>query len=138
VKELVQWINWRYEHRGDKVTKVPICPHTGELAAVDRLETWGTYQEAVQAVRDCGYAGVGFVFSEGDPYTGVDLDKCRNPETGEMESWARELGHRLAVLETSIHFNTAKSLYQNSGYETIENYHPYVGLEESVCMKKRL
>jgi putative DNA primase/helicase len=62
VKELAQWINWRYGNRDGKVTKVPICPHTGELAAVDRPETWGTYQEAVQAAREHSYDGVGFVF----------------------------------------------------------------------------
>ena len=95
MKDLAQWINWRYEERDGKVTKVPICPHTGELAAVDRPETWGTYQEAVQAAREHGYDGVGFVFTEEDPYTGIDLDKCRSPETGEIEQWATELIEQL-------------------------------------------
>ena len=91
MKELAQWLNWRYEERDGKLTKVPICPHTGELAAVDRLETWGTYEDAVRASREHGYDGVGFVFTEDDPYAGVDLDKCRDPETGEIEEWAKEL-----------------------------------------------
>ncbi len=30
-----------------------------------------------------------------DPYTGVDLDKCRDPETGEIEPWARSIIDRL-------------------------------------------
>jgi putative DNA primase/helicase len=96
LKDLMQFVNWRYEERDGKVTKVPICPHTGELAAVDRPDTRGTYQEAVRAAREHGYDGVGFVFSEEDPYTGVDLDKCRNPETGEIANWARELVEALA------------------------------------------
>lgn len=56
----------------------------------------------------------------------------------ELESWAKEKGYRYAVLETSIHFDTAKQLYQTHGYTTIPNYPPYVGLPESVCMKKEL
>ena len=28
------------------------------------------------------------MFSESDPFCGIDLDKCRNKETGELESWA--------------------------------------------------
>jgi putative DNA primase/helicase len=34
---------------------------------------------------------VGFVFSSGDPYTGIDLDEVRNPETGELAEWAQKV-----------------------------------------------
>jgi len=53
-----------------------------------------------------------------------------------LEQWAIELGFKNAILETSIHFNTARSLYATSGYTVIHNYPPYEGLTESVCMKK--
>lgn len=55
-----------------------------------------------------------------------------------LEQWAVEKGYRYAVLETSIHFDAAKSLYRTNGYNIIPNYPPYVGLEESVCMRKSL
>lgn len=55
-----------------------------------------------------------------------------------LEQWATEQGHNNAILETSIHFKTARSLYQTSGYHIIPNYPPYTGLPESVCMKKEL
>lgn len=54
----------------------------------------------------------------------------------ELETWAKELGYQQAVLETSIHFGTAKNLYESSGYKTITNYPPYVGLSASLCMQK--
>src|SRR5215216_5690095 len=95
VKKLAQWINWRYEERDGEVTKVPICSHTGEQAAVDRPETWASYSEAVKACKEHGCGGIGFVFTEDDPYCGVDLDKCREPESGEIEDWARELIEQL-------------------------------------------
>ena len=56
----------------------------------------------------------------------------------ELEKWAIENGFEYAILETSIHFDVAKSLYQNAGYYIIPNYDQYAGLEESVCMKKKL
>ena len=55
-----------------------------------------------------------------------------------LEAWARELGFSVAVLETSIHFATARRLYETSGYHIIPNYPPYEGLGESVCMMKEL
>ncbi len=56
----------------------------------------------------------------------------------ELENWAREKGFRRTILETSIHFAVAKQLYISNGYSVIENYPPYVGLQESVCMEKIL
>lgn len=56
----------------------------------------------------------------------------------ELEKWAVSLGYQIALLETSIHFTTAKQLYQRNGYEIIRNYPPYMDLPESVCMKKEL
>jgi putative acetyltransferase len=56
----------------------------------------------------------------------------------ELEEWALEKSYQYAVLETSIHFATARNLYEASGYSIIPNYPPYAGLAESVCMKKEL
>jgi putative acetyltransferase len=56
----------------------------------------------------------------------------------ELECWAREQGFKYAVLETSVHFETACKLYTSSGYKIISNYGPYVDLPESVCMRKQL
>jgi putative DNA primase/helicase len=38
-----------------------------------------------------GFDGVGFVFSSADPFFGIDLDACRNPQTGELTAWAQEI-----------------------------------------------
>jgi putative DNA primase/helicase len=102
IRDLRQWLCWRTEERDGKLTKVPVCPHTGELAAVDQPETWGTYEEAVVASKEHGHDGIGFIFTEQDPYGGVDLDKCRNPETGEIADWAREaIEHLNSYVELS-------------------------------------
>jgi len=56
----------------------------------------------------------------------------------ELERWAREQNYKYAVLETSIHFETARNLYTSTRYKVIPNYGPYVDLAESICMRKEL
>lgn len=56
----------------------------------------------------------------------------------ELEKWAVELNFRYAILETGIKLRSALQLYNKSGYTITENYDQYIGLEQSVCMKKEL
>jgi putative DNA primase/helicase len=71
--------------------KVPyIAGGVGRASSTDSL-TWRTFEEAVEALKTGRYDGIGFVFSSGDPFAGVDLDACRNPETGELEEWAEKI-----------------------------------------------
>jgi primase-polymerase (primpol)-like protein len=73
--------------------KVPyIAGGVGRASSTDSL-TWRPFEEAVQALHASPgrYDGIGFVFSSGDPFAGVDLDNCRDPETGELEEWAAEI-----------------------------------------------
>ncbi len=71
--------------------KIPYNAKTGAAASSTDSETWSTFDEAVRAFEGGGYDGVGFVFGSGDPYAGIDLDKCRDPETGELKAWAQEI-----------------------------------------------
>ncbi len=93
VKGLRQWIVWRYEPRPgkDKPAKVPYQPRTGRRARTDTPATWGTWQQALARYRAGGWDGLGFVFTAADPYCGIDLDGCRDPDTGEIASWAEQI-----------------------------------------------
>ncbi|MBA3387759.1 MAG: hypothetical protein H0U02_00130 [Rubrobacter sp.] len=83
-----QFVCWRKEERNGEVTKVPYSIHGGRASSTNP-KTWGPFDEAVAvSVR---YDGIGFVFTEDDPYAGMDLDKCRDPETGEIDQWARKI-----------------------------------------------
>jgi putative DNA primase/helicase len=91
LKPLRQWVCWRKAARDGKTTKLPINPYTGELASTTNSDTWATCIDACEAVKRYGCDGIGFVFTKDDPYVGVDLDKCRDLETGVLELWAQEI-----------------------------------------------
>src|SRR5215211_6470634 len=88
IRDLRQWLVWRSEERDGKPTKIPYSPITGQRASSRTPETWTGYREAVRACKEEGYGGIGFVFTSEDDLCGVDLDKCLDPETGEIEPWA--------------------------------------------------
>jgi putative DNA primase/helicase len=88
-----QWIAWQAE--GEKPDKVPYSARTGHRASTTDLMTWSTFEEAFRAYESDGYDGVGFVFSSGDPYVGVDLDDCVDPGTGEVALWALQTSEGL-------------------------------------------
>lgn len=54
----------------------------------------------------------------------------------ELEHWAAELHFDFCILETGKKQPEAVQLYSTSGYEVIENYGQYKGVENSVCFKK--
>ena len=56
----------------------------------------------------------------------------------ELEHWAKEEGYTMAILETGHLQKDAIGLYQKLGYEITENFGQYIGVENSVCMKKNI
>jgi hypothetical protein len=76
-----QWVVWRYEDRdADKPTKVPYSPKTNRLASVTDPLSWATYDEACAAMATNWYAGIGFVLTDADPYTFIDLDDTKGDQ----------------------------------------------------------
>ena len=56
----------------------------------------------------------------------------------ELETWATELGYANCVLETGKRQPEAIALYERSGYELTPNYGQYIGIDNSVCLRKTL
>ena len=54
----------------------------------------------------------------------------------ELENWAKESNYTNFVLETSPKLTNAIALYKKTGYKIIPNFGQYVGVENSICMKK--
>jgi primase-polymerase (primpol)-like protein len=101
-----QWVVWQAV--GEKPDKVPYGARTGRKASSTDLMTWSSFEEAVEAYEHGQYAGLGFVFCSGDPYTGVDLDGCVD-ENGEIAPWALEIARcldgytELSATGTGVH-----------------------------------
>lgn len=86
-----QWLCWRFVERDGKRTKQPVNIHTGGAASSTDPSTWGSFEEAIRARDTRNLDGIGFVFTPDDPYSGLDLDNCRDPETREIEEWAAKI-----------------------------------------------
>jgi putative DNA primase/helicase len=99
-----QWVLWRLEERDGKLTKVPYQPNHHRASASD-LMTWSTFEGALSVFeisrnldiesRFEPFHGIGFMLSSADPFCGIDLDKCRNSETGDIAPWALEILDRV-------------------------------------------
>ena len=82
-------------------------------------DTWGTYADALARFNSDSVDGIGFQL--GDSYVGIDLDRCRNPKTGEIESQATEIIGRLSSYAeispsgTGIHILTKGILPPHGG-----------------------
>lgn len=79
LRQYKSWVVWKYEDRsGDKPTKVPYDPNTGDMAATNNPDTWGTFEQCVSLVENHSeLSGIGFVLSDSDPYAFIDLDDCK-------------------------------------------------------------
>lgn len=89
-----QWVAWRLEQRADrkaggmKLTKVPVDPLTGSHARSNSKATWGTFEQAWQRYQRDSLDGVGFVLTLEAGIVGIDVDHCRDPETGALDDEA--------------------------------------------------
>jgi len=84
IQAYAQWIVWKLEDReGTKPTKVPYSATTGRMASVTDPSTWATFEQAVACAeaQNMMYSGIGFVFTETDPFAGVDLDDTKGDES---------------------------------------------------------
>ena len=78
-----QWVGFK--------NKIPLDAKTGRAGSSTDSSTWYDIQTALEGAVKYALDGVGYVFSEGSGICGVDIDTCRNPETGELSPEAREI-----------------------------------------------
>ena len=86
LKQRRQWLVWREEIRRDKTTKVPYQVNE-KKAQSNNASTWTDYVTVCKHQER--FDGIGFVFTPGDLYTGIDLDDCIID--GKVQPWAEEI-----------------------------------------------
>jgi len=95
---LDSWVCWKEvaKPNGAKPAKVPVNARTLRNASVTEPDDLSPFDTAVGVyMKNPTLAGVGFVFTEADEYLGIDCDKCRDKDTGELAAWAQSLANKL-------------------------------------------
>jgi hypothetical protein len=93
LKAIPHWVLWRTEERvpsDGKPTKVPYDA-CGNKAKANDPSTWTNLDAVLDGYEAGSYDGIGFEFGDRCGFVGVDLDGCRNPETGEVAAWAKKV-----------------------------------------------
>lgn len=94
LKEVKQWILWKYEYKIKTRTwaKIPYTTKGYKASSTDPT-TWDMYEACEDVFKRGKYDGLGFVFSASTPYVGVDLDVCLSEvgETLELTPVAAEI-----------------------------------------------
>lgn len=85
LKEFKQWVLWKYTDVG--ATKPTKVPHTtsGNKASVTNPNDWDTYDNVIWYYNLGGYSGIGFVFTDNDPFAFIDLDPTTDKENSERQ-----------------------------------------------------
>jgi putative DNA primase/helicase len=84
LKRSTCWVCWA-------AGKVPINPSTGKPASPTDESTWGTYAQAMKRYQAGLALGIGYVLHEQNGLVVVDLDHCRDPQSGTIEAWAEAI-----------------------------------------------
>src|SRR5437588_4876879 len=66
-----QFVVWKYTMENKKLEKRPYNPKTHLPARTNDPSTWTSIEPAMKVLATGRYNGIGFVFSESDPFTGT-------------------------------------------------------------------
>jgi putative DNA primase/helicase len=89
-----QFVVWNYERikskdgKPERLTKVPYSVVYSGKASSTNSDTWSTF-DRVMDKKGC-YSGIGFMLAADDGIVGIDLDHCRNPDTGDLSDTAKD------------------------------------------------
>src|SRR4051812_20659476 len=80
------WVMWKFMQKkgSDQITKVPYNARTGGMAQSNNSQTWSSFEKVKARYEKGGYDGIGFVLDPSLGIVGVDMDHCRNPDTGDL------------------------------------------------------
>jgi hypothetical protein len=97
-----RWVVWRWELVKGRWTKPPYqARYPRQNARANDPETWSAYDDALEAVEHGDADGIGYALL-GSDVGAIDLDKCRDPVTGEVAGWAEVVRDGEAYSEITV------------------------------------
>jgi hypothetical protein len=91
LRSIARWVGWKARLKPNgKLDKLPCSPHTGSVGDAHDPATWGSFEQAIAAMRRYRLDGIGIVLTEEDSLVGVDLDGCLD-DASVIAPWAQDI-----------------------------------------------
>jgi putative DNA primase/helicase len=94
LKMIPRFCLWKYTLVGESDkqhwSKLPVQP-TGKAASSTNPATWADFFTVQKAYENGNFDGIGFVFTGDDDLVGIDIDDCRDPQSGELNELAQSI-----------------------------------------------
>jgi len=88
LRDTPSWLLWEFRMVNGRWSKIPlIADRSRQMAKSNDHRTWRSFEEAKSFVNTA--SGLGMVLTRS--LCGIDLDSCRNKETGEITPWAKKI-----------------------------------------------
>jgi len=88
-----RWVGWKWQPKPNGGWDKPLyrADYTDFHASTQKPKTWVPLDAAERALAAGQLDGIGYVVRDDEIHVFIDLDDCRNPDTGELLAWADEL-----------------------------------------------
>jgi len=94
LKLIPRFCLWKYTIVGSedsqKWSKLPMQPN-GKPASVTNPTNWTDFLTAQKAYENGNFDGIGFIFTGDDNLIGIDIDDCRDPDSGQLSAFANDI-----------------------------------------------
>lgn len=87
LREIPQWLMWRWVNRGGKRSKPPFQINGNPASPTDE-NTWSLFDEVVEAFGSGQFSGIGIALTVDLGIVAWDLDHCIDAKTGKIADWA--------------------------------------------------
>jgi len=87
LKQQPNWVCWTWSN----CKKLPVRPDTLRAAAIDDPSSWVSFDAALSQWKAGGVEGVSFALTSATGMVAVDLDDCRDVQTGVLTLFAQEV-----------------------------------------------
>jgi putative DNA primase/helicase len=128
LRSVNRWIAFKEVIEEDRRQKKPICCIDGTLASVDDANSWTDYRTAVDFAKCHLLDGIGIALVLDDDLVIVDLDECRDPISGQINSLALQTVERfnsyteVSYSGTGLHILIRGTIPRNRNGQNVEIY----------------